>query len=95
MKSLSGKQDEKKDEKKVKFTTPLNGHPVNKTNKLTLFKQQRKGIMEKVKMKVQKLPYWKKHQLAWTILPGQNILIYCAPVPKNMTPVAIPIMRND
>ena len=64
MKSLSGKQDEKKDKRKSNLRHPLMVTLSIKTNKLMLFKQQRKDFMEKVKMKGQKLPYRKKHQCA-------------------------------
>ena len=43
MKSLSGKQDEKKDKKKVKFTTPLNGHPVNKDKQVNVVQMTEEG----------------------------------------------------
>ena len=43
MKSLSGKQDEKKDKKKVKFMTPLNGHPVNKDKQVNVVQMTEKG----------------------------------------------------
>ena len=39
MKSLSGKQDEKK----VKFTTPLNGHPVNKDKQVNVVQNTEEG----------------------------------------------------
>ena len=39
MKFLSGKQDEKK----VKFTTPLNGHPVNKDKQVNIVQMTEEG----------------------------------------------------
>ena len=95
IKPLSGKQDEKKDKGKSNLQHPLVVPLSVKINRLMLSKQQRKGIMEKVRMKNWKLPYWKRCQLARMIHPGQNILIYCPPVPKNMTRVITPIMMND
>ena len=43
MKSLSRKQDEKKDKKKVKFTTPLNSHPVNKDKQVNVVQMTEEG----------------------------------------------------
>ena len=43
MKSLSGKQDEKKDKKKVKFTTPLNSYPVNKDKQVNIVQTTEEG----------------------------------------------------
>ena len=44
MKSLSGKQDEKKDKKKVKFTTPLNSHSVNKDKQVNIVQMTEEGL---------------------------------------------------
>ena len=44
MKSLSGKQDEKKDKKKVKFMTSLNGHPVNKDKQVNTVQMTEEGL---------------------------------------------------
>ena len=76
--------------------TPLSGPPVSKDKQVNIVQTTEEGHHgEKVKMKNQKLPYRKKHQLARMIPPRQNILIYCPPVLKNMTPVITPIIMND